>query len=172
VTVARKRSTIEVEQVTLADMRPAPWNPRTITGFQQDALVRSMQEFGVVEPVVLNADGMILGGHQRYDAAVALGWESLPAVRVDLDDKKARLLNLALNRISGDWDMPRLAEVLQAIDAETPETLALAGFAEEEVERILASLEGPVPPGEFPSPSIDTDHRCPSCGYEWSGPCR
>ena len=154
--MARKRTTMELEQVALSDMHRAPWNPRTITGFQQDALVRSLEEFGVVEPVVINADGMVLGGHQRYDAAEALGWESLPAVRLDLDEKRARLLNLALNRTSGDWDMPRLAEVLQSIDAETPETYALAGFTEAEVEQILANLEGPTAPGEFPSPSIDT----------------
>lgn len=152
-------------------MRPAVWNPRTISEFQMRALKESMTTYGVVEPVVLNADGTILGGHQRYDAALELGWTYLAAVRVDLPDREARLLNLALNRVGGEFDENALARIIAQVTDE-PVELLVAGFDLHEVERLLAGLDAPVGPGEFPSPNTDTDHRCPSCHYEWSGPCQ
>ncbi len=166
----RAKPKLRVEQVALAEMRPAPWNPRTITDFQLEALQHSLEEFGAVEPVVLNADGLILGGHQRYAAARALGWDSLPAVRLDLDEESAKLLNLALNRISGEWDTSMLAELVSTIDRQASE-FVVAGFPSDEVERLLASLDQDAPP-EFPEVDATTDHQCPSCHYQWSGPCR
>jgi len=134
---------LAVEDVPLERMHEAPWNPRTISEFQLRALKESLQTYGAVEPVVLNADGMILGGHQRFAAAADLGWSSLPAVRVDLDERQAKVLNLALNRISGDWDETGLARVLSEVTEPGSEIL-VAGFDEDDVKEILARLDGPV----------------------------
>lgn len=161
---------LALEEVPLDAMRAAPWNPRTISEFQAEALAHSLEEFGAVEPVVLNADGTILGGHQRVAAARSLGWTALPAVRVDLPPKKAKLLNLALNKISGEWDTATLAALIESIDAEASE-FAVAGFSAHEVDSLLSSL-GDESPSEFPGVDSETDHRCPSCSYEWNGACK
>jgi ParB-like chromosome segregation protein Spo0J len=172
-TKAEEPTGLVLEVVPLAQMRPAGWNPRRIDPFQLDALKASMTEFGSVEPVVLDQNGMIVGGHQRYLAATQLGWSELPAVRVNLTARQAKLLNLALNRISGDWDEGALARVIASVlDGEPPTALLVAGFPEDEVAQILERLSEPEAPGAFPEPGDDTDYRCPSCGYEWSGPPR
>ena len=93
-----------VETATLASMA-APWNPRRIAEHDLDALRRSLRFFGTVEPIVVNRrSGHIVGGHQRVKAAEAEGMPSLPVVYVDLDDPSEKQLNLALNRIRGEWD--------------------------------------------------------------------
>jgi len=162
---------LKVEEAPLATLYPAPWNPRDITEFQARALRASLETYGAVEPLVINADGMILGGHQRAAAAADLGWTSFPAVRLDLEEREAKLLNLALNKIAGVWNERELANVISSVTS-TPVELLVAGFGEHEVAAILAGLGEVEAPGEFPSPNTETDHECPSCSYQWSGPCR
>jgi ParB-like chromosome segregation protein Spo0J len=161
---------LRVKQAKLADLRPAPWNPRTISEFQLNALKASLETYGAVEPIVANADGTILGGHQRYEAATALGWPTFPTVYVDVDEATAKRLNVALNRISGDFDESALAKIVSEITSGPVELLDM-GMAELEVRKLLMSLNVP-PPAAFPEPSTETDHKCPSCSYEWNGPCR
>ena len=78
----------------------------------------------------------------RVDAARQLGWTEFPVVRVDLDDAQARLLNLALNRIHGEWDEAMLAEMLAGLRDEDADLL-LSGFDTSEIDRLLASVDGP-----------------------------
>lgn len=136
--------------VKLDDVRPVDWNPRTISEYQLRALQESLSTFGAVEPIVINKDGTLIGGHQRWAAARELGWASLPAVRLDLDDTKVRTLNLALNKISGEWDEDALARVLASITVDPVEILE-AGFEEDEVARLMASLNV-FPPTDDPGP--------------------
>jgi ParB-like chromosome segregation protein Spo0J len=63
-----------------------------------------MKEFGVVDPVIANRDGTVIGGHQRIRAAERLGLPELPVIYVELPKDKGKALNLALNWISGEWD--------------------------------------------------------------------
>jgi len=105
-------------------------------------LMRSIEEFGVVEPVVLRKqDRSIIGGHRRLEAARALGHRTVPVVYVDVTEAKAKALNLALNRIQGEWDLPKLGELLEELRdlPELDETLS--GFDEMEIEDLLADLE-------------------------------
>lgn len=161
---------LRVKQAKLADLRPTDWNPRTISEFQLNALKASIEAYGAIVPIVANADGTILGGHQRYEAALALGLKDFPTVFVDVDEETAKRLNVALNRISGDFDEHALAQIVSGI-VEGPVELLDMGMAEEEVRKLLMSLNVP-PPAEFPTPSTETDHRCPSCSYEWNGACK
>ena len=116
-----------MEQARIADLRPDEANPRRINAHEAEALKRSLEEYGAVEPAVVNQDGTIIGGHMRLEAAKELGWETFPVVRVDLPHEKAALLNLALNRISGEWDEDKLAELLAELEHEGAD-LALSGF--------------------------------------------
>ena len=111
---------MEIVQVPIAELagNAAPYNPRTISDHDLNSLCNSMKVFGVVEPVVVNKrSGNIVGGHQRVKAAEAEGIKELPVVYVDLDDPSEKQLNLALNRISGEFDVDKLAEVLADLEA-------------------------------------------------------
>jgi DNA modification methylase len=153
-------SDLELEPVATAELAAmfAPYNPRQISDHDLEALRRSLRFFGTVEPIVANRrSGRIVGGHQRVKAAQAEGIESLPVAWVDLDDPSEKQLNLALNRISGDWDDAALREVLQALDAEGAD-LELTGFADTELARLLQTLtDGATDDDAVPS---DVEKRC------------
>src|ERR1035437_11186803 len=117
----------------------APYNPRRIDADQLAALGRSLRTFGAVEPVVANRRyGRIVGGHQRVEAAEAEGIETLPVVWVDLDETGEKQLNLALNRISGEWDEPALARVLEELGSAA---IDLTGFGSAEIDELIARMK-------------------------------
>lgn len=133
-------------------LRAAPYNPRSITDEEFAALRASLREFGIVEPIVVNlVTGNCVSGHQRVKAALEEGIEALPVHYVELDLNREKLLNLALNRISGDWDEAKLAAVLQQLAAEEA-SLDLSGFREDEIAKYLAAGEGAGGGGEDAEP--------------------
>ena len=84
-----------------------------------ELLKRVKEEFGLVDPIIARReDRTVIGGHQRLLAARRLGLDTVPVVFVDLSREQARLLNLALNRISGDWDQELLARLLADLQDE------------------------------------------------------
>lgn len=144
-----------VVRVPIADLRPDPINPRLMRSHEGEALKRSLSEYGAVEPAVVNADGTIIGGHMRIAAALELGWTDFPVVYVDLPEGRARALNLALNRISGEWDEDKLAQMLYELGGDDGGELVLTGFSEAETERLIASVAGPAEDPPAPEPPED-----------------
>ena len=102
---------MKVHQMDPAALVPADYNPRKITDHQMSALKRSLERWGFVEPVVLNErTGRIVGGHQRVAAALELAMSEVPVIKVILDEDAEKALNIALNKISGEWDEVKLGE--------------------------------------------------------------
>ncbi len=125
------------ETVKISELKPAEYNPRTISEYELLKLTESIKVFGFVDPVIVNADGTVIGGHQRIKAAERLGMVEIPCVRVDLPKEREKALNLALNRISGEWDTDMLAKVLEEMDVESRK---LTGFDEREITEALNRL--------------------------------
>ena len=133
---------LTVDQVPIDQLRPDPANPRRISDEELDALERSLRQFGFVQPVLARKeDGVVIGGHQRLVAARRLGLKAVPVTYLDLSVEQARLLNLALNRISGSWDEQLLARLMADLQASPDVDLALSGFGEDEIADLLRSLE-------------------------------
>lgn len=131
----------ETEMVSIDALRPDPANPRSISSDELDALERSIRTFGFVSPVVARrADGVVIGGHQRLVAARRLGLASVPVVWLNLEPEQARLLGLALNRISGTWDEQLLARLLAELGTTPGVDVGLSGFGPDEVSDLLRSL--------------------------------
>lgn len=117
-----------VEQVPIDQLRPDPANPGRISEEELDALERSIREFGFVQPVLARReDGVVIGGHQRLVAARRLRLQTVPVSWLDLSVEQARVLGLALNRISGSWDEQLLARLLA--DRPSPKLLRGSGRA-------------------------------------------
>ena len=109
---------LSVVHVPIDDLRPDPANPRRISDAELESLTRSIRRFGFVDPVIARLeDKSVVGGHQRLLAARRLGLASVPVILLDLPADQARLLNLALNKISGSWDEELLARLLAELDA-------------------------------------------------------
>jgi DNA modification methylase len=130
------------EYLPIDDLHPDPANPRRISDQELESLTRSIEQFGFVDPVIARLeDKSVIGGHQRLLAARRLGLETVPVVFVDLSVEQARLLNLALNRISGDWDQELLARLVSDLDPIESIDLTLSGFEEDELSKLLKSLD-------------------------------
>jgi DNA modification methylase len=149
---------MQIVHVSTSDLaaKAAPYNPRKIGDHDLAALRRSLKFFGTVEPIIVNTrSGHIVGGHQRVKAAEAEGIDTLPVVYVDLDDPSERQLNLALNRISGEFDVDKLQEVLADLQRAGAD-MELTGFTDTEIEDFLRGgdvpQDGLTDPDDVPEP--------------------
>jgi DNA modification methylase len=137
-----RQNQLTVKQVGIDALRPDPANPRRISTEQLESLTRSLREFGFVQPVLARrADRVVIGGHQRLVAARRLGLKTVPVIYLDLSPEQARLLNLALNRISGEWDQELLARMIADLRPVEDIDLSLSGFSEDELGKLLKSLD-------------------------------
>ena len=133
---------LEITQLSIDELRPDPANPRRISDAELEALTRSIREFGVVDPVIARReDRSVIGGHQRLLVARKLGMKHVPVVLLDLTVEQARVLNLALNKISGSWDEELLARLVAELKPIESIDLTLSGFDEHELDRLLKSLD-------------------------------
>jgi ParB-like chromosome segregation protein Spo0J len=131
-----------IELVPLDLLHPDPANPRRISEEELDALERSLRQFGFVQPVLARReDSIVIGGHQRLVAARRLGLTSVPVTWLDVSVEQARLLGLALNKISGSFDDTLLARLLADLQASPELDLTLSGFGEDDVRDLVRSLE-------------------------------
>ena len=131
---------MQVDKIPIGQLNPATYNPRKDLqpgDPEYEKLKRSMQEFGYVEPIVWNKrTGNIVGGHQRYKVLLDMGMSEVDCVVVDLDETKEKALNLALNKIQGDWDYLKLKDILQELDTGEFD-LELTGFDMDEIEDLM-----------------------------------
>lgn len=129
---------MQIEKMKVSDLKYAPYNPRKIDDKELAKLKRSIFEFGYVEPIVWNQrTGFVVGGNQRLKALLELGIEEVDVVVVDLDEAKEKALNVALNKISGEWDFPKLKDLL--IDIDTGDfDIELTGFDLDEIGELIA----------------------------------
>lgn len=134
---------IKIVNKKLSELKPAPYNPRIDLqpgDAEYEKLKRSVKEFGLVETVVWNeATGYVVGGHQRLKVLQDLGYNEIPVSVVSLSDEKEKALNVALNKISGDWDMPLLKDLLLELDTGEFD-VTLSGFDLEEIEDLMTQV--------------------------------
>jgi hypothetical protein len=132
----------EVAEVAIDELRPDPANPRRISEHQLEALTRSLKEYGFVQPILARIeDKTVIGGHQRLTAARRLGYKTVPVIWLDITVEQSRLLNLSLNKISGDWDQELLARLLADLTPVEDIDLSLSGFSDDELKKLLKNLD-------------------------------
>jgi ParB-like chromosome segregation protein Spo0J len=135
---------MKIELRPIEEITAAMWagNPRTISTGELNKLRTSIREFGLVLPIIVNSvTGHVVGGHQRVRAAALEGLTEVPVTTIELAEDREPLLNLALNKIDGEWDYDKLTEVLSNL-AEA-ECFALTGFDEADLVSIFANYDLP-----------------------------
>ncbi|HUT21644.1 MAG TPA: DNA methyltransferase [Anaerolineae bacterium] len=141
---------LTIKHVAVGQLVPMDDNPRQMSEGEMQKLMRSIKEFGFVEPLVVRrADKAVIGGHQRLAAAIALGLRNVPVVYVEVSEEQAKALNLALNKIQGEWDLPKLGELLEELRDLPDLDETLSGFDKQEMDQILADLERQQLPGPY-----------------------
>ncbi len=133
---------MNIEKKSVEDLKAAEYNPRKDLkpgDAEYEKLKRSIQTFGYVEPVIWNKrTGKVVGGHQRLKVMKDLGYTEVDCVVVDLDEQKEKALNIALNKISGEWDNTLLANLLQDLDRSGYD-VTLTGFDLAEAQELFGS---------------------------------
>ena len=129
---------MNIELRPIDSIRPYEANPRH-NEQAVDAVAASIERFGFRQPVVTDADGVIVVGHTRYKAAIKLGIERIPVhVAVDLTPEQAKAYRLADNQSAtfSTWDYDLLAAELHGLEGMNFDVASL-GFSEAELSRIL-----------------------------------
>jgi DNA modification methylase len=134
---------VEIRAVSVELINLAQYNPRKDLkpgDPEYEKLRRSIEEFGFVEPLVWNErTGNLVGGHQRLKILLAQGVRDVQVSVVNLDDQRERALNIALNKISGDWDNEKLKDLLEELDTGDFD-VELTGFTETEIEDLMTQF--------------------------------
>ena len=136
---------MEIRKMPIDEINPAHYNPRKDLqpgDMEYEKLKKSILEFDLVEPLVWNRrTGRLVGGHQRLKVLKELGYSEVEVSVVDLPEEKEKALNIALNKIQGDWDYVKLKELLEELDTGDFD-VELTGFGMDEIEQLLTDLLG------------------------------
>ena len=100
---------MKIEQIKASKLKPATYNPRQISTKQYKDLKNSITKFGLVDPIIVNKDYTVIGGHQRLKVLNEMQTDTIPCVVLDLSKEKERELNVRLNKNTGDFDIDILA---------------------------------------------------------------
>ena len=142
------------ESIKITEIVPSEYNPRKISEEDYEKLSRSMSEFGMVDPIIINMNNMkIIGGHQRYDVLMNeytgnetdgelfllrlgdVGWV-FPSVDLEItNEAHEKALNVALNKISGEWDTTKLNNLFTDLEFADFD-ISLTGFDKLDVDEI------------------------------------
>lgn len=126
---------LNIQQVKIAELKPAIYNPRKWSEAATEQLIESIKRFGLVDPILVNGNvqrlNIVIGGHFRLKVAKELGHKEVPVVYIDIaDEAKEKELNIRLNKNLGDWDYEMLAEFDESL-------LSDIGFDSTELDEIF-----------------------------------
>lgn len=152
---ASRRVLDRVVMRRVADLTPYAHNARTHSAEQVAQIARSIQEFGFVNPVLVDGEGGIMAGHGRVLAAQSLGMVEVPTLDVGwLSPAQRRAYILADNQLAlnAGWDDALLQAELRGLD-ELGFDLPILGFSDQQLEELLwSSAPGETDPDEAPLP--------------------
>jgi DNA modification methylase len=132
---------MKIQKISISEINPAPYNPRVDLkpgDPDYEKLKQSMATFGYVEPLVFNQrTKTLISGHQRLKILIEQGVKETECSVVDLSLEEEKALNLALNKIRGEWDEDKLAVLLEELKKIPDFNLNLTGFDSPEISQIL-----------------------------------
>ena len=133
---------MEIKELSLKELKPAAYNPRKKLkkgDKEYEKIKQSLLKYGYVDPIIVNEDLTVIGGHQRLTVLKDLDYETAKCVIVNLPKEDEKALNIALNKITGQWDEALLADLLLDLQ-ESDFSLDLTGFEPPEIDDILSNV--------------------------------
>ena len=133
---------MEFKKLKINSLIPASYNPRKKLkpgDAEYEKIKNSITEFGYVDPIIVNSDMTIIGGHQRWSVLKALGYDEVDCVVIEIDKTKEKALNIALNKVTGEWNKELLADLikdLQSLDYD----VSMTGFEPPEIDELFNDL--------------------------------
>lgn len=115
------------------------YNPRKITPKQKEGIRQSIEQFGLIQPFVVNVNperyNYIVGGNRRNEIVKAMGYHEVPCIEVNLDEEKEKELNLRLNKNQGEFDFEALKSYFDN------DMLMSVGFSEKEIGKVVSDFD-------------------------------
>lgn len=133
---------MNIQLINIEKLKPAEYNPRKDLQPEDEEwrkIQRSIEEFGYIDPIIVNSDMTVIGGHQRLKVLKDLGYTEIECNVVDLDKTREKALNIALNKISGEWDNQKLEELLAELKR-LDFDLDITGFNPDELNEIFNDM--------------------------------
>lgn len=130
------------EKRNVSDLIPAKYNPRKDLkpgDKEYEKIKNSITEFGYVDPIIINSDNTIIGGHQRLKVLRDLGYTDVDCVVIEIDKTKEKALNIALNKISGEWNVELLKDLIDDLK-ESNFDIEFTGFDPPELDELFSEL--------------------------------
>lgn len=167
---------LETRKIPISKINPAKYNPRKDLQPEDEEYKKiesSINEFGYVEPIVWNENtGNLVGGHQRFKILLDKGINEFNVSVVNLDETKEKLLNLALNKVAGEWDNEKLTALLDELKNEAD--FALSGFSDDDLDELLNTANNINIDDFFTEKTNENEKEpkkeivtCPNCGHEF-----
>ena len=161
-------SEMQWQTLPLGQLRPAAYNPRKAlkpSDKEYQKIKNSIQEFGYVEPIIVNYDMTVIGGHQRLTVLKDLGYTEAQCVVLHIEDEaKVKALNIALNKISGEWNEQLLADLL--VDLQDAQfNLDLTGFEAPEIDQLFSKLHNK----DIEEDNFDVDEELKNPAFSQAG---
>ena len=141
--ISKGANNMNIQKLKIQGLQPATYNPRKDlqpSDPEYQKIKRSIEAFGYIDPVIVNQDMTIIGGHQRVKVLQALGYDEIDCVLVDLNKDQEKALNIALNKISGEWDDEALKAVFLELEAGAYD-LSLTGFDTDEFNELMGRCD-------------------------------
>lgn len=133
---------MEFRKLKIKELIPADYNPRKklkLGDKEYEKIKKSITEFGYVEPIIVNKDMTIIGGHQRTTVLQDFGYDEIDCIVIDIDKTKEKALNIALNKITGEWNKELLADLIKDLQSSDFD-VQFTGFEPPEIEQLFNSV--------------------------------
>ena len=142
---------MDIQKINIQKLKPAKYNPRIDLqpgDKEYQKIKKSIETFGYVEPIIVNKDMTVIGGHQRLKVLKELGYSEVECVVVNLNKNQEKALNIALNKIGGEWDTEKLEELLLELK-NSDFDLNVTGFDEDEINDIFSEYDNDIEEDNF-----------------------
>ena len=162
---------MKMEKIEINKLKMADYNPRKKLTEKDPEYIKiknSISEFGYISPIIINSDMTVISGHQRLKVLKDLGHTEIECIVVDFDKSKEKMLSVALNKISGEWDYQKLESLFNELAADNMD-LSIMGFDEKEINKLIKETE------ETMNENVEIDIeefndekfqcKCPKCGF-------
>lgn len=162
-----------IKNVAVEELQVAAYNPRKDLrpeDVEYQSIKRSLDKFGCVEPIIWNErTGNVVGGHQRLKILMDGGVEAVDVSVVNLAPIEEKALNVALNKISGNWDIGKLTDIMQELVER--DFASFTGYSVKEIEKLTdqVNIDATISTlGEIDTANFSADNlknKCPRCGF-------
>jgi len=130
---------MNIQKIDINLLKPAEYNPRKKLKKSDKEYIKiknSIEKFGYIDPIILNKDFTVIGGHQRLTVLKDLKYKEIDCVVVDISKEEEKALNIGLNKISGEWDKDLLKDLFLDLKL-TDIDLNLTGFDDIEISELI-----------------------------------